>query len=227
MQTTTSANEAAYRHLKHQILTGELAPGQEVNEISLSEESKFGRTPVREALRRLVHDGYMEVRPRRGYRVSTVTVDTVRELFEMRALLEPAAVELAIERATDDELAGLHELAHTRHEFDDRAGYEKFLSDNRDLHVRLAELGGNARLAKALRQVLEEMQRLLFVIGGPNIAFEQPHEHEDLFDAIRARDAETSRKIVLDQIESSRQRVMRALVDGAAGRYRTTLGVVL
>ncbi|MGH3879358.1 MAG: FCD domain-containing protein [Actinophytocola sp.] len=108
-------------------------------------------------------EGFVEVRPRQGYRVSVVTLAGVRDLFEMRLLLEPAAVELAAARASDEELADLHPLAHETYVDGDRASYERFLQRNREFHVRIARAAGNERLARTLQGLLEEMQRLFFI----------------------------------------------------------------
>lgn len=224
----TSATESAYEHLKHLILVGRLAPGQELREAGLTEQTGFGRTPVREALRRLVQEGFVEVRPRQGYRVSLLTIATVRDLFEMRLMLEPAAVELAIARAPQAALEELSELANRTYDPADERSYEQFLADNRELHVRIAQASGNERLARTLRALLEEMQRLFFVsrdgLAGAN---EQLHEHHDLHDAILARDAERARAIVVTQIESSRERVLQALIDGTQRPVGATGGFAL
>lgn len=206
---------AAYQQIKHLILTGALSPGAELREAQLVALTGLGRTPVRDALGRLVVEGLVEVRPRQGYRVAVVTLDSVRELFEMRHLLEPAAVELAIERATDVELAELAEVAHRTYDQHDPDSYDQFLSDNRELHTRLAWLSGNERLARALAALLEETQRLYYVsFEGHSTAVEQLHEHGELFEAVLQRDAARAREIAEEQIESSREAILRHFIAG-------------
>lgn len=224
----SSATDSAYDHLKRLILTSELAPGQELREISLTETTGFGRSPVREALRRLVQEGFVEVRPRQGYRVSVVTLGRVRDLFEMRLLLEPAAVEFAAERASQAELEALHTLAHRSYVHGDTASYEQFLQDNREFHVRIARASGNERLARSLQVLLEEMQRLFFIsLGNRDSASEMMHEHHDLYDALLARDAARARAIVVQQVEASRSRVLEGLLSGADHPSSAAAGVVL
>ena len=225
-----SQTDVAYGHFKQLILTGGLAPGAELREGALTESTGFGRTPVREALRRLVQEGFVEVRPRQGYRVSVMTLASVRDLFEMRLLLEPAAAELAATRASQDELAALHELAHESYVPGDRESYERFLAHNREFHVRVAKAAGNERLANTLRVLLEEMQRLFFIsLSGQDgdTATELVHEHHELHDALLARDAARARQVVIDQIEASRARVMAGLLAGAQPTGRAAVGIVL
>lgn len=223
-----SATDNAYEHLKHLILTSELAPGEELREAALTASTGFGRSPVREALRRLVQDGFVEVRPRQGYRVSVVTLASVRDLFEMRLVLEPVAAELAALRAPQEELEALHALAHATYVHGDTGSYEQFLQDNREFHVRIARATGNERLARTLQVLLEEMQRLFFIsLGNRNIVSELMHEHHDLHDALLARDAARAREIVVEQIEASRARVLEGLIAGTDHSGRAAAGVVL
>jgi DNA-binding GntR family transcriptional regulator len=223
-----TATDGAYEHLKRLILTGALAPGEELREGALTESSGFGRTPVREGLRRLVQEGFVEVRPRQGYRVAVVTLTSVRDLFEMRLLLEPAAAELAATRASQEDLAALHDLAHESYVPGDPDSYERFLERNREFHVRVATAAGNERLASTLRVLLEEMQRLFFIsLSGDGTAVELVHEHHELHDALLARDAARARQVVIDQVEASRSRVMAGLLAGAQPAGRAASGVVL
>ena len=88
--------------LKEEIELGELAPGTPLSELSLVERTGASRTPVREALRRLAAEGLVDLVPRQGARVSRVSLQSVRDLFDFRALLEPAAVRQATEAAAAD-----------------------------------------------------------------------------------------------------------------------------
>ena len=213
-----SGTEEAYASLKRRILLCDLSPGEELREAALAESTGLGRTPIREALRRLVQEGFVEVRPRQGYRVSPITLASVHDVFELRLLLEPAAVELAIRRAPRESITALHDLAHAHYVHGDQESYERFIVDNLVLHVRIAEIAGNQRLAHMLGNLLEEMQRLFFLsLDARDSSTEQMHEHHELYDAMLAGDVETARRIVVDQIEQSRQRVIDALVTRVVG----------
>jgi DNA-binding GntR family transcriptional regulator len=213
-----TATESAYERLKEMILSAELSPGSELREAALAEQLHAGRTPMREALRRLVQEGLVEVRPRQGYRVAPLTLARVRDLFERRMILEPTAVELATERASAAEMEQLGELALETYEAGDPARYLQFLTDNRELHVRIAEAGGNAILARTLRVLLDDMHRLLALsMRGDPRSTEKLHDHRDLYEAMLARDPQRARQIVEHQIEESRSMVMAALLAGSTG----------
>src|SRR5919107_1859126 len=97
-----SKADLVHRRLKEEIELGELAPGAPLSELSLVERTGASRTPVREALRRLAAEGLVDLTPRLGARVSRVSLQSVRDLFEFRQLLEPAAIRQATEAAASD-----------------------------------------------------------------------------------------------------------------------------
>ncbi len=222
-RTRESATGRVYAQLKREILTCQLAPGSSLYEGQLAERLQVSKTPVRDALGMLVHEGFVNVQPRQGYRVADITLSDVQEVFQMRLLLEPAAAELAAERATAEQLKRLQDLAEESYVYGDVPTYEDFVVKNREFHVLLAEASGNARLAAALRNLLEEMQRLfLFGLDIRDSAEEQIREHRDLVDALLKGNHQMARAIATQQIETSRKRVLEALlteVDSPNGKF--------
>jgi DNA-binding GntR family transcriptional regulator len=208
----TSSTERAYQRLKRLIITCELAPGAELREAALSERLGFGRTPVREGLRRLVHDGLVEVRARQGYRVTSISLADVQQVFELRLILEPAAVELAIQRSTPEQLGELHALAHATARGDDPDRDEGFFADHLAFHVAIARQSGNPRLARALGDLLTEMERMFHLSLAQRQERAVGHEHHELYDALVSGDVSRARAAVVEQIEQSRRRVIEALV---------------
>lgn len=219
-QSTTGR---VYAQLKREILTCELPPGSSLYEGQLAERLAVSKTPVRDALGMLAHEGFVTVQPRQGYRVADITLSDVQEVFQMRLLLEPAAAELAAERATAEQLKRLQNLAEESYVYGDVPTYEEFVVKNREFHVLLAEASGNGRLAAALRNLLEEMQRLfLFGLDIRDSAQEQIHEHRELVDALLKGNHHMARDIATRQIETSRKRVLEALlteVDSPNGKF--------
>ncbi len=105
-----SLADRAYYELRGLIVSLELAPGSAIKEPELTSRLGIGRTPVREALRRLALERLVEVYPRRGMFVTTVDVRDLARLCEVRAVLEPEAARLAAERATRTDLEGINAL---------------------------------------------------------------------------------------------------------------------
>lgn len=221
-----STTTRVYATLKSEILRCELAPGTALFEGQLAQRLEVSKTPVRDALGMLVHEGFVTVQPRQGYRVSDITLADVQEVFHMRTLLEPAAAELAAERASAEQLKRLQELAEESYVYGTLPTYEEFVVKNRDFHVLLAEASGNGRLAASLQNLLEEMQRLfLFGLDIRDSAEEQIEEHRELVDALLKGNHHLAREIATRQIETSRKRVMEALLgqmSGPSGTFKAS-----
>src|SRR5436309_14584336 len=126
MRTLT---EKAYLCIKEGIVRGEIEEGVFLTEKEIMKRYRIGRTPFREACNRLHHEHLLEVVPRRGYLVPEMSLQEVRDLFELRVLVEGAIAELAATRANAWEIDELAQLADQRSSFgiwrhgdDDRAG---------------------------------------------------------------------------------------------------------
>src|SRR5512135_1314271 len=96
--------------LRNEILSGRVKPGSILNERELAKQLGVSKTPVRESLTVLDHEGLVRTLPRKGYLVSGYTVQDVHNFFDLRMILESAAVELAVSRITDEELEALTAL---------------------------------------------------------------------------------------------------------------------
>ena len=102
--------EKAYQAIKKKIVTTELVPGSVINEAQLMKTLKFGRTPIREALKRLQVEDLVVVKPRRGIFVSELAITDLAQIFEVRVELESLAARLATERISPEKLDELKEL---------------------------------------------------------------------------------------------------------------------
>ena len=109
-----SLADRAYHAIREMIVSLELRPGAVIDERSLMEQLGIGRTPTREALRRLAQEGLVEVYPRRGMFVTNVEIRDLASLAEVRSVLESHVARLAAERATDDDRDALERLLEER-----------------------------------------------------------------------------------------------------------------
>src|SRR5215471_18285123 len=100
----TSLREAAYEAIKHRIITCAFRPGEYVNELQLSALLKIGRTPVHQALDRLMMEGMIEVIPRKGVIVKPMSLNEVLQIIEVRLINEPYGARLAADHADDSDL---------------------------------------------------------------------------------------------------------------------------
>ena len=194
-----SLADQAYVVLREMIVMLELPPGALVKEPELVARLGIGRTPVREALRRLSQERLIEVYPRRGMVVTTVDVRDLARLCEVRLALEPEAARLAAERATEADLdeitALLSELAGRRRR-DDRA----LISLDRRIHTAIYRASHNLFLEETLEEYYTHALRI-WMLGLEKTGLSAAvHEHGELLGAILrghgARAAELMRRHV-------------------------------
>jgi DNA-binding GntR family transcriptional regulator len=218
----TVADEV-YENLRRDIITLRHEPGSALTEAQLAAIHGTSRVPVREACRRLQQDGLLVGVPYKGYSVTVISADDVRDAFELRAVLETSAFRLAKGRATDLGFDRLQRLATNDYTYHDWDSYARFLERNRDFHVRLAGLAGNARLTGTLATLLGSMLRFFYLgLDLGDYGAEMRCEHEELVERLRGGDTEGAATCLEHQIESSRDRVLHAL--SAADREVSTHG---
>jgi DNA-binding GntR family transcriptional regulator len=211
-QPPTSVVDKIYASLKHQILTCKLTPGQRLSEKELCSAFGVSRTPLREALNRLTMERLIELAHYRGYVVTAISLEDVVELCEIRAIVEGNAAALAAERATDEEVARLKELAEVPYEPGIRQTYESYLRANSSFHLALVRCTRNRRLENIVMTVMDQLQRPLY-LGldvGLNAA-EATAEHLEVVEAIRRRDGPGVASIMGRHIGYAKNRILDVL----------------
>jgi len=198
-----------YAALKHDIITCQLRPGQQVVEQQLAERYGASKTPIREALNTLRQEGYVEVVPRRAYVITPVSVLDVQHIYHVRLLLEPSAAELAAQRVTGEQLAELRRLAARR----SSGSLSDRLVLNRAFHMAVAEASGNPTLVGFISKLLEQVERVFHLGLNLGSASEsEPDHHAALVDALMKGDHHLARDTMSHSIQESRRRVMEALI---------------
>lgn len=202
-----------YEQLKFDIITCALKPGEQVVQKGLAEKYNTGTTPVREALQRLVHEGFVEAVPRIGYMVTPVTISDLQEIYELRSVLECAAVRLAAERGSEESLREIERSAHFEYQHGNRESYVDFLNHNANFHRNVASASGNQRLAQSVSKVLSELNRVFHMgLDLRDSREEMRAEHTALAEALLAHDPDLAEEIARKQIQRSQQRVIEALL---------------
>ncbi len=205
--------DRAYERIRQDIITCAIAPGTEVSEPQLCAQYGLGKAPVRMALNRLAHDGLLRAIPRRGYRVTPVTVKDIHDVFELRLMLEPPAARMAAGKVDTQRLRVLDEVCRAGYQSNDIRSITRFLDANKAFHVSIAQATGNGRLATMISQLLDQMTRLLHLgLGLRNRSQEMAHEHRALLKALARGDGETAERISREQVEASRSMVLSAIL---------------
>jgi DNA-binding GntR family transcriptional regulator len=212
--TRQALPDRIYAALKHRILTCRLLPGVRLIEKDLCSEMNVSRTPLREALNRLGLEGLITLEPYKGYEVAPLGIEDIRNLSELRGIVESETAALAAQRATPAEIDALSRMAALRYRPGDRATYETYLRDNSAFHLALARCSHNDRLESIVASVIDQIQRPLYLGLDVGLdANEATREHELVVDAVRRRDSRSARKLMRDQIIEAGQRSERRWTD--------------
>jgi DNA-binding GntR family transcriptional regulator len=195
------------------IVSLELAPGDPIREPDLTAQLGIGRTPIREALRRLALERLVEVFPRRGMVVTTVDVRDLARLCEVRAVLEPEAARLAAERATKPDLeeinALIEELRDPRRR-DDRA----LIDLDERIHRAVYRTSHNQLLEETLDWYYTHALRIwMLALDRTRTLQSAVLEHHDLLDAIARGKGERAAELMRAHVEHFEQAMRDVLLE--------------
>lgn len=199
---TRTAHEFVHETLRRAILSGELPGGTRLVQADLASQLDVSTTPVREALRDLATEGLIRLDPHRGAIVRELEMEEVREIYELRKLLEPVAIRLAVERMTD---AGLERAGALQAQMDAETDPGRWVELNRLFHAAFADAAGSPRL----QAILAGLRDSAAVYVGLSIKVRPAQitsgneDHHALLAAVRRRDADAAAEIERRHLEST------------------------
>ncbi len=193
--------ELAYQEIKKRIIKTELSPGTVINESELMNDLGFGRTPIREALKRLQTDDLVVVKSRRGIFVSELAITDLSQIFEVRVELEALAVRLACQRISEAELESLETLAD-KYSRTDSSVKEEMIDLDGKFHALIRKAAHNRFLDTNLEYYYNLSLRIWY-LALPKAAAEEldVEAHCDIYQAIAAGDEELAVKRITDHIQ--------------------------
>jgi DNA-binding GntR family transcriptional regulator len=199
-----SLRDSVYTELRSRIVNLEYAPGRRIIERDLAAELQVSRIPLREAMQLLQNDGLVVLVPRQGSIVAPFTADDVRDLFDVRESLEVLAARLAAERHTDEGLSRLRSRMREARAAVARRDDPATAAANAGFHRDLVDIAANPLLSSLMRP-LEARVQWLFHLTRQRDLVQQCDEHQELFDAVAARDADLAADLAFHHIASGRE----------------------
>ncbi len=208
-----SLADQAYVAIRALIVSLELAPGDPIREPDLTAQLGIGRTPIREALRRLALERLVEVYPRRGMFVTTVDVRDLARLCEVRAVLEPEAARLAAERATRPDLEEINALLEEL--LDPRRRDDRTLIDlDERIHRTIYRTSHNQLLEETLEWYYTHALRIwMLALDRTRTLQSAVLEHHELLDAIARGKGERAAELMRAHVEHFEQAMRDVLLD--------------
>jgi DNA-binding GntR family transcriptional regulator len=210
-QNQTSKN-AIYVALRRTIIMGHHKPGERFDVEAIARQYSTSVTPARDALQMLSHEGLVDIKPRSGYFVAHTTLKQLRDLLDLRRVLEIAAIELAAARIQDGQIAELAK-AHSGYAGDDDEAYDRYTDENRRFHYLLARASGNNELAETVGRLHDRLARFMVLRhAGKTMEF----THQKVIDALEAHDVDAARLALLDDIDGTYDLIMDKVIQEEA-----------
>jgi DNA-binding GntR family transcriptional regulator len=191
--------DRAYVELRDQIVTLTIPPGAPINEESLGRELGLGRTPLREAIKRLALENLVAVYPRRGTFVTEINITDLAHISDVRVQLEGHAAYRAAQRLTAAQREELDALVAEIEQ--PRSDADALMGLDARIHRFVYRCAANPYLRNTLEHYLNLSLRIWYLVLGrlPHL-FERVHEHTELLHAIRAGDADGARAIAAEHV---------------------------
>ena len=212
-----STTEQAFESIRSLIFSGDLAAGTDHLESELADKLGMSRTPVREATLMLAQKGLLEIRPRKGVRISAVSIKDMEEVYAVLTELESLAAENAASQGYSE-----HQLGVLKNSIDrmDKAIGERDLEEwakADDLfHAELVRLGGNSRVQSIVTMMIDQVRRARAItLNIRPLPTKSNEDHRALYESIRRGDAVAAR-----QIHRSHRSQARELLIDILKRYK-------
>ncbi len=200
-----------YERIRSEILGGKIKSGDKITERKFSHYGS-SRTPIREALKMLERDGWVEVFPKRGTFVASLEPGQVREIYQLRIIVEPVGVQLATPRLSAADIKECRHLHNQMQEALARREVEAFAVVDAQMHLYIAEKSGNSFLSKIVRDLTGSIVRL----GAASISHPDRHpssllEFDRLIDAMSRGDIFSASNWMLLHLVNSSESALRML----------------
>ena len=204
--------DRAYEQLRDRIVTLRISPGAPIDEDAIGQELEMGRTPVREAIKRLALENLVTVFPRRGTFASEINITDLAHISDVRGVLEGHAAFRAAERITRPQRDTLAELLVELGRSEGSDDTEALMALDAQVHRFIYRCAANPYMEETLGRYFNLSMRIWhLVIDRLPLLFASVHEHDDLLRAIAAGEAERARDIVADHIATF-EREIRAVL---------------
>jgi GntR family transcriptional regulator, rspAB operon transcriptional repressor len=204
LEKEQTSKNTIYVEIRRSIIMRHLKPGERLDVEALAQQYKTSVTPVRDALQMLSQDGLVNIKPRSGYFVTRTTLKQLRDLLDLRHILELAAVERAAEKITEEQIKELRSV-HAGYTGDDDESYDRYTDENRRFHYYLAKASGNFELTQMMGRLHDRLAPFMVMRHGGRTQIET---HRRIIDALEAHEAEKAREALLDDIERSHDSIL-------------------
>lgn len=210
--------DSVYERVKSMAITFGIRPGERINEVELARRLHVSRTPLREALNRLVTEGFLTTQLNKGFFARRLDAEDLFNLYEYRSAIETAVVSLACERATAEELDALEKFVRASKDVKDDLIATNLLKLDEEFHTQLARTSHNEEFVRALQGVNARIHFVRWVDMQSRRRYTQ-NEHMQIVEALQKRDVARAVRLVRDHIIRRRDQISDVIRAGYAEIY--------
>ncbi len=183
--------------IRDAILKGTLKPGERVSEPDLAERFGISRTPIREAFRQLESEGYLQVVPRKGAVVASLSERDIEEFYAIKIILEGFAAKMAAENLTEKDIERLESINERLQKMADEGDVKKFFRVHNEFHEVFIKAAGNDKLSEMINQLVMKFKRLrLASLSQPGRMEGSVEEHRNMIRAFKNHDGDSADGLV-------------------------------
>jgi len=203
-----------YQRMKSEILTGAIKPGEALLELQLARKFDCSQSPVREACLHLSNEGLLKASPYKGYTVTEITMKELKELYQLRLIVECAVVEMAAQNASafPEVLAEMEHTVEVHRRGFDSTTLVGFIDAEVGFHVAIAKMSDNGHLLKIVTESFGHFQRFYYKIlplqGARSYDEVSTAEHAEILDEIRQQKCSRVRNLMHDHIIRGREHAL-------------------
>jgi DNA-binding GntR family transcriptional regulator len=213
-QSRNTAAHVVYGELKRRILSLELKPGERIYEPAMAAALQVSRTPLREAIRRLISESLLEQQPTGGVLVPLLDEGVISELYDVRAAMESPMAREACSKATPEDLANLRGIVERNAAMVNFA--DEAMRYGMSLHSAIADIAGNSWAKRFHEQISSHMERYRHFTNNSQERRDRAlAEHRILVDAVASGKPEAAAKIAFDHVLGARDEALRAITGTA------------
>ncbi len=210
-QKTISMADRVFERLEDDILSGKYAPGEILTELKLCAELQVSRTPVREALKRLMQENLIH-ETGKGMAVCSFDEEDINDIYEIRSRIEGLAFSVCAGKITDDELKKLHDTLELQHFYATRHAPDGVRDTDSEFHKLVYEYCGSRTLLEILENLHRKVRRFRRLsVENDARAEAAAREHEQIYEALAAHDSEKAERLATEHIKNARDSILAAV----------------
>lgn len=202
-------SKKVYRIIKSGIIDGSLKPGTKLLEVKIADKMGISRTPIREALRELAAKGFVKMIPNQGIVVSSDSAEDIREVMQIRGVLEGLAGRLAVAMINKEEISRLENLIKQMEKFSKKNDPLGFGEVDAEFHNIIVNICRNKRLMQIRKNITEQAHRYrIKSLNVPGRLEYSTEEHRKIAEALKKKDAKAADKSIQKHIENTLKNIL-------------------